>query len=82
VSDPRRTQKRTGRRTGVDVDALPPGDGVHADNGVHGLDRLAADREASCAGAIRLGHGTVQGGQALEVFLEPRAEGRIESVSA
>ena len=71
-----------GARTGVDVDALPAGDGVHAHDGVHALDGLAAHGVARRAGAVRLRDRGVHRGEALEVLLEAGAEGRVERVAA
>ena len=58
----------------VDVDALPPGDGVHADDGVDGLDGVAADGQARSTSTVGLSDSRVQRGQALEVLLEARAQ--------
>ena len=78
--EPKRPRGR-GARTGVDVDALPAGDGVHAHDGVHALDGLAAHGVARRAGAVRLRDRGVHRGEALEVLLEAGAEGRVERVA-
>lgn len=48
---------------------------------MHRLDWLTTNRHASCPRTVRLGNGAVNGGQTLEVGLQPRAERGIESVA-
>lgn len=67
--------------TGVDVDALPARNGVHAHDGVHGLDGLAPNGLAGRPRTVRLRNRAVHGLQALEVLLEAGAEGRVEGVA-
>lgn len=55
--------------TWIDVDALPAGHGVNADNRVDRLDGFAANVESGSAGTICLSHGAVEGAQAFQVGL-------------
>ena len=71
-----------GARTGVDVDALPASDGVYAHDGVHALYGLAAHSVTRRTGAVSLRDRGVDRGEAVEVLLEARAEGRVERVAA
>ena len=71
----------SGGLTGVDVDALPAGRGVHTYHWVYSFDWLATDRYARCSRTICLGDGAMQGGQTFEVDLQTRAERRVESVA-
>lgn len=64
----------------VDVDTLPAGHGVNPNDRVDRLDRFATNVEPGSAGTISLSHGTVEGGKALQVGLQPRAEGRVKGI--
>ena len=64
----------------VDVDTVPARDGVHADDGVDRLDGFAANVKSGCAGTVSLGYGAVERAQALQVGLQPRAEGRVQGI--
>jgi hypothetical protein len=67
--------------TGVNVDALPAGRGVHTYHWVHGFDWLATDRYARGSCTICLGDGAMQSGQTFEVDLQTWAERRVESIT-
>ena len=54
---------------------------MHAHDGVHALNGLAAHGVARRAGAVRLRDRGVHRGEALEVLLEAGAEGRVERVA-
>jgi hypothetical protein len=56
--------------TWIYVDALEAGDRVHTHNRVNSFDRLSPNMQTCCACAVRLGNGTVQGGQSLKIFLK------------
>lgn len=68
------------RETWVDVDALPAGDWVNADDRVDRLDGFTTNVEAGSAGTLGLCHSTVQGGKAFQVGLEPRTKGRVKGI--
>lgn len=69
------------RESRVDVDALPASDWMDTDDGVDRLDGLATNVEPSSAGTVSLRYATVKGAQALQVGLQPRAEGRVKGIS-
>ena len=68
------------RESWVDVDALPAGGWMNADDGVNRLDGFAADVESGSAGTISLGDSTVESGKAFQVDLHPRAERRVQGI--
>ena len=66
---------------GIDVDALPAGDGVDADDGMDCLDGLATHVDSGGASAVCLSYGAVEGCEALQVGLQPRAKGRVQCIA-
>lgn len=66
--------------TWIDVDTLPAGYRVNADDGVDRLNGFSTNVESGSAGSVSLGHRAVEGGKALQVGLHPRAKGRVEGV--
>jgi len=68
-------------KSGVDIDALPACAGVNTDYGMDGLHFVAADVGSSSASTLGLGSGAVDRGEALEVFLESGAQGRVQGVA-
>jgi len=68
------------RESWVDVDALPAGGWMNADDGVNRLDGFAADVQSGSAGTISLGDSAVESGKAFQVDLHPRAERRVQGI--
>ena len=68
------------RECRVDVNTLPAGDRMNADDGVDCLDGLATHVESCSAGTGSLGDSTVESAKAFQVDLHPRTEGRVKSI--
>ena len=69
------------RESWVDVDTLPAGDGMNADDGVDRLNGFATNVESGSAGTISLGDTAVESAKAFQVGLQPRAEGRVKGIA-
>jgi len=69
------------RETWIDVDTLPAGYGVNADDRMDGLDGFATNVEPGSAGTFSLSYSAVEGGKGFQVGLQPRAKGRIKGIS-
>jgi len=63
------------KQTWIDINAFPASCRVHADKRVNSLNFLPANWKTSGSVSIGLGSGTVHRRKALQVGLEPRAQG-------
>lgn len=70
----------TTRETWIDVDTLPAGYGVNADDRVDGLDGFATNVESGSAGTFSLSYAAVESGKAFQVGLQLRAKGRVKGI--